>query len=75
MKNDFYHQRHLATAEFRDINRPNVDTYVASFMIDIVLTENISLYSEALVDLSANNLILTIPEVSGRFYVFPIYDV
>ena len=73
--NEFYHQRHLATAAFRDINRPNVDTYVASFLVKIDLTGNVSLYSEALVDLSSTDLILTIPEVDDRFYVFPVYDV
>ena len=79
MTNDFYHQEKLANADFKDINRPNVDTYVAS--LDhvwpmLILTGTISLYSEALVDLSSSDLIVTIPEVpSGRFYVFPVYDV
>ena len=27
--NSFYHHQQLATADFTDINRPNVDTYVA----------------------------------------------
>jgi hypothetical protein len=41
----------------------------------MILTETTSLYSEALVDISACDLVVTIPEVSDRFYVFPIYDV
>ena len=37
--------------------------------------ENASLYSEALVDLSTYDLVVTIPAVPrGRFYVFPFYD-
>ena len=75
--NAFYHQKHLANATFTDINRPNVDTYVASLnhiWPILILTETISLYSETLVDLSSHDLIVTIPEVPiGRFYVFPIY--
>jgi len=57
--NTFYHQQQLATGGFTDINRPNVDT----------------LYSEALVDLSSQDLVVTIPEVKDRFYVFPFYDI
>lgn len=49
----------LASAGSSVINRPNIDT----------------LYSEAIVDLSSYDLVVTIPDVpEGRFYVFPFYD-
>jgi hypothetical protein len=76
--NTFYHNKKLVDANFTSVVRPNVDTYVLSFnriWLKFILTETLSLYSEALVDLSSENVIVTIPKVpSGRFYVFPIYD-
>jgi len=74
--NAFYHQDQLVDSDFEDVVRPNVDTYVASIWPILILTAIISLYSEALLDLSSHDLIVTIPEVpSDHFYVFPIYDV
>lgn len=57
--NNFYHERALATPDFNQVVSPNVDT----------------LYSAAVLDLSHNDLILEIPEVDDRYYVFPLYDV
>ncbi|KAK6995723.1 DUF1254-like protein [Favolaschia claudopus] len=57
--NTFAHVTTLANASFRTIILPNTDT----------------LYSAALVDLSAGDVVVTMPErEAGRFYVLPIYD-
>ena len=57
--NAIYSENSTATAEDAALVRPNVDT----------------LYSRIAIDLSHNDLVLTIPKVDGeRFYVFPFYD-
>ncbi|KAJ7734834.1 hypothetical protein B0H16DRAFT_1426235 [Mycena metata] len=57
--NSFLHETTLANASYHTIVLPNVDT----------------LYSEALIDLSSNNVIATVPPMTpGRFYVLPFYD-
>ena len=75
--NTFYHQPQLAKAVFNDINRPNVDTYVPFFeSYPINSNAIISLYSEALVDVLVQDLIVIIPDnfPADRFHVFPFYD-
>jgi len=74
--NTFYHQTELATSNFTDINRPNVDTYVFHVSLhDLANISNFSLYSEALVDLSQEDLVVTLPPMpDDRFFVFPFYD-
>ncbi|OGM40828.1 hypothetical protein ABOM_010559 [Aspergillus bombycis] len=57
--NSFYHLRELTTPETTAVVRPNVDT----------------LYSAAILDLSHHDLILDVPVVDERFWVFPFYDV
>lgn len=39
--------------------KPNVDT----------------VYSRVIIDLSQNDLVLTVPSITDRFYIFPFYDV
>ncbi|KAJ7141956.1 hypothetical protein C8R43DRAFT_1071568 [Mycena crocata] len=57
--NSFLHETTLANATYHTIVLPNVDT----------------LYSEALCDLSSNEVVVTMPPMaSGRFYVLPFYD-
>lgn len=57
--NAIYNEKYTATASEAAIVRPNVDT----------------LYSKIAVDLSANDIAITIPKIDDRFYVFPFYDV
>lgn len=57
--NTLKHMRRLATADFERVVRPNVDT----------------LYSALIVDLSHSDLILEVPRISDRYWVFPFYDV
>ncbi|KAE8167333.1 hypothetical protein BDV40DRAFT_295917 [Aspergillus tamarii] len=57
--NSFFHLRELTTPETTAVVRPNVDT----------------LYSAAIIDLSNHDLILDVPVVDERFWVFPFYDV
>ncbi|KAK6984831.1 DUF1254-like protein [Favolaschia claudopus] len=57
--NTFAHATTLANASFHTIIFPNTDT----------------LYSTALLDLSAGDVVVTMPEREpGRFYVLPFYD-
>lgn len=56
--NQMHHFRAFPKADFREVVRPNFDT----------------LYSVAWLDLSAEPMIVTIPDSEGRYYVFPIYD-
>ncbi|KAK7002285.1 DUF1254-like protein [Favolaschia claudopus] len=57
--NTFAHATTLANASFRTVVLPNTDT----------------LYSAALLDLSAGDVVVTMPERElGRFYVLPFYD-
>jgi len=57
--NQFSHAKKLATADERDIVRPNNDT----------------LYSIAWLDLSYEPLIYSIPDTKDRFYVTPLLDI
>lgn len=52
------HQRTLRSAADKEVVRPNADT----------------LYTPTFIDLSASDLIVTIPEVADRFLVWPFYD-
>ncbi|BCS30697.1 uncharacterized protein APUU_81000A [Aspergillus puulaauensis] len=56
--NTLDHGRGLATAAFQSVVRPNVDT----------------LYSMAVLDLSAKDLVIEIPPMGDRYWVFPFYD-
>ncbi|KAK7028727.1 DUF1254-like protein [Favolaschia claudopus] len=57
--NTFAHATTLANASFRTVVLPNTDT----------------LYSAALLDLSAGDVVVTMPDRElGRFYVLPFYD-
>ncbi|RJE22872.1 hypothetical protein PHISCL_04768 [Aspergillus sclerotialis] len=56
--NTLYHDRRLSTSSDRKIIRPNSDT----------------LYSTIFVDLSSNDLQITIPEIPDRYWVYPFYD-
>ncbi|KAJ7473676.1 hypothetical protein B0H11DRAFT_2036841, partial [Mycena galericulata] len=57
--NSILHERTLANSSYRTVVRPNVDT----------------LYSESLIDLSAGELVATMPVVTGRFVLWSFYDV
>ncbi|KAJ7186453.1 hypothetical protein C8R46DRAFT_1273041 [Mycena filopes] len=58
--NSFFHATSLLNSSYKVVVLPNVDT----------------LYSEAVLDLSVNDVVATIPPVpAGRFYVWPFYDV
>ncbi|KAJ5125360.1 DUF1254-domain-containing protein [Penicillium atrosanguineum] len=56
--NRFQHMRQLATSASQAVVRPNVDT----------------LYSTAVIDLSHHDVVVDIPVVKGRYWVFPFYD-
>ncbi|ETN39026.1 uncharacterized protein HMPREF1541_07068 [Cyphellophora europaea CBS 101466] len=56
--NEFFHQRNLATPNDPGVIKPNVDT----------------LYSRVVLDLSETDLVLTVPEITDRYWVYPIYD-
>lgn len=56
--NAIFSEKNTATADEAAIVRPNVDT----------------LYSKIAVDLSSNDVVITIPKIDDRFYVFPFYD-
>lgn len=56
--NNFMHKRQLSTPAFQDVVRPNVDT----------------LYSISILDLTQNDLLVDIPVVDDRYWVFPFYD-
>ncbi len=52
-------QQQLASTTTRNVVKPNVDT----------------LYSIVYIDLSVDDLVLTVPEINdGRYWVFPFYD-
>lgn len=51
--------RELATSAYHDVVRPNVDT----------------LYSAAVIDLSHHDVLVDVPVIKDRFWVFPFYDV
>ncbi|OLN95348.1 hypothetical protein CCHL11_04729 [Colletotrichum chlorophyti] len=56
--NSLFHQRKVSTAADRWLNKPNVDT----------------LYSRAFLDLSSSDLVINIPEIGDRYWVWPFYD-
>jgi hypothetical protein len=56
--NTFTHMRTFPPADFRDVVRPNYDT----------------LYSVAWLDLTAEPVIISVPEAGDRYYLLPFYD-
>jgi hypothetical protein len=56
--NQFYHFSQFPDASFRDIVRPNADTYNSSAMLD----------------LSAGPLVVSVPNTRGRYYMMPLLD-
>jgi len=56
--NQFVNVRQFPDASFRDVVRANVDT----------------LYSSAFLDLSAEPIVLSVPDTRGRYYLMPILD-
>jgi hypothetical protein len=56
--NQFVHLRSFPDASFKDVVRANVDT----------------LYSAAFLDLSAEPLVLSVPDTQGRYYLMPLMD-
>ncbi|GIJ99586.1 hypothetical protein Aspvir_001720 [Aspergillus viridinutans] len=56
--NRFQHMRQLATSASQAVVRSNVDT----------------LYSTAVIDLSHRDVVVDIPVVKDRYWVFPFYD-
>jgi hypothetical protein len=54
----FVHMKKYPTAAFRDVTAPNADT----------------LYSSAWIDLSKEPYVLSIPEMQGRYFLFPMLD-
>ena len=56
--NVFSNKSAFPDANFRDVVRPNADTY----------------YSTASLDLSAEPVILSVPDTKGRYYMMPILD-
>jgi hypothetical protein len=56
--NQFGAMRAFPTAAFKDVVRANVDT----------------LYSSAFLDLSAEPLMLSVPDTGGRYYLLPLFD-
>ncbi|MDM5328239.1 DUF1254 domain-containing protein [Neobacillus sp. CF12] len=56
--NKFYHMRELADSNFRDVVTPNNDT----------------LYSQAWLDLSKGPVVLSVPNVKGRYYTMQFLD-
>ncbi|HMK20824.1 MAG TPA: DUF1254 domain-containing protein, partial [Terriglobales bacterium] len=56
--NQFSHLREFPTAAFKEVVRANVDT----------------LYSSAFLDLSAEPIVLSVPDTHGRYYLLPMLD-
>lgn len=56
--NTFAHKSKFPDASFRDVVRPNADTY----------------YSTASLDLKAEPIILSVPNTNGRYYMMPMLD-
>lgn len=56
--NQFVNLRQFPDASYRDVVRPNVDT----------------LYSSAFLDLSAEPIVLSVPDTHGRYYLMPMLD-
>ncbi len=57
-KNVFFHKSYFPDETFRDVVRPNADTY----------------YSSASLDLSNGPVVLSVPDTKGRYYMVPILD-
>ncbi|PZF70860.1 DUF1254 domain-containing protein [Taibaiella soli] len=57
-ENKFYHMSQFPDANFRDVVRPNGDTY----------------YSSAWLNLAKEPLVLTVPNTNGRYYMLPMLD-
>lgn len=56
--NTFAHKSKFPDAAFRDVVRPNADTY----------------YSTASLNLKAEPLVLSVPNTNGRYYMMPMLD-
>ncbi|EME49349.1 hypothetical protein DOTSEDRAFT_119116 [Dothistroma septosporum NZE10] len=56
--NSIFHQRCLASPDDPGVIKPNIDT----------------VYSRAVLDLSEHDVELTVPNITNRYYVFPVYD-
>ena len=57
--NEIFHQRNLASISSSAVIKPNTDT----------------LYSRVVLDLSQNDVVLTVPNISdGRYWNYPVYD-
>jgi DNA sulfur modification protein DndE len=56
--NQFGHFRTFPDADFKEIVRPNCDTY----------------YSSAWLDLKSEPMVLTVPNTNGRYYLMPMLD-
>lgn len=57
--NTIFHQRELASPDDPGVIKPNIDT----------------LYSRVVLDLSNNDVVLTVPNITdGRYWVYPVYD-
>ncbi|QIX02319.1 hypothetical protein AMS68_007836 [Peltaster fructicola] len=57
--NEIFHQRNLATPDDPGVVKPNVDT----------------LYSRVVLDLSSQDVVLTVPEIEAeRYWNYPVYD-
>jgi len=56
--NQIVNLRQFPDASFKEVVRPNVDT----------------LYSSAFLDLSAEPIVLSVPDTHGRYYLMPILD-
>jgi len=56
--NQIFHQRQLASIDSAAVIKPNVDT----------------VYSRVVLDLSQNDVVLTIPEIPDRYWISPVCD-
>jgi len=56
--NTFYHVTAFPDATFRNVVRPNADTY----------------YSSAILDLTPEPVVLSVPNTGGRYYMMPMLD-
>jgi hypothetical protein len=56
--NQFANAREYPSAQFKQVVRANVDT----------------LYSSAFLDLTAEPLVLSVPDTQGRYYLLPMFD-